>query len=133
MNLLLRDEDDPIPQPPLGTRPRPKPGADPFKSLAAQVASKLEEGHYTGAIHLACSEDSIAPLDKETVAALQAKHPTTHPHTCMPPPIEKPISCSSVSVEGVELAIRSYPNGSAGGNDGLRPQHLKDMVSASAW
>ena len=26
--------------------------------------------------------------------------------------------------------IRSFPNGSAGGLDGLRPQHLKDMTSA---
>ena len=35
---------------------------------------------------------------------------------------------SFVSVEEVIKAIRSFPNGSAGGPDGLRPQHLKDMV-----
>ena len=28
-------------------------------------------------------------------------------------------------------AIRSFPNGSAGGPDGLRPQHLKDMTISS--
>lgn len=29
-------------------------------------------------------------------------------------------------------AIHSVPNGSAGGPDGLRPQHLKDLTSVSA-
>lgn len=37
-----------------------------------------------------------------------------------------------VSVEEVYRAIRSFPCGSAGGPDGLRPQHLKDMTSTSA-
>ena len=34
--------------------------------------------------------------------------------------------------EAVATAIRSFPNGSAGGPDGLSPQHLKDMIGASA-
>ena len=42
-----------------------------------------------------------------------------------PPPI-------SVSEEDVDHAICSFPNGSAGGPDGLRPQHLKDLIGASA-
>ena len=29
-------------------------------------------------------------------------------------------------------AIRSFPNGSTGGPDGLRPQHLKDMTGPSS-
>ena len=37
----------------------------------------------------------------------------------------------SVSMENVANAIRSFPNGSAGGPDGLRPQHLKDMTGPS--
>ena len=35
-------------------------------------------------------------------------------------------------MEDVARAIRSFPNGSAGGPDGLRPQHLKDLISPSA-
>ena len=34
--------------------------------------------------------------------------------------------------EEVTCAIQSFPNGSAGGPDGLRPQHLKDMINPSA-
>ena len=38
----------------------------------------------------------------------------------------------TVSEGDVMEAIRSFPKGSAGGPDGLRPQHLQDMVGASA-
>ena len=37
----------------------------------------------------------------------------------------------SVSAEDVAQAIWSFQNGSAGGPDGLRPQHLKDMTTSS--
>ena len=48
------------------------------------------------------------------------------PHTGdLPSPI-------AVSEEDVAQAVQSFPNGSAGGPDGLRPQHLKDMISPSA-
>ena len=33
---------------------------------------------------------------------------------------------------GVARAIRSFPNGSAGGSNGLRPQHLKDLTEPLA-
>ena len=33
-----------------------------------------------------------------------------------------------MSEEEIINVIRSFPNGSAGGPDGLRPQHLKDMI-----
>ena len=38
----------------------------------------------------------------------------------------------TVSVEEVAHAIRSFPNGSAGGPNSFRPQHLKDMTAAAA-
>ena len=38
----------------------------------------------------------------------------------------------SISAEAISLAIRSFPHGSAGGPDGLRPQHLKDLIGTSA-
>ena len=37
-----------------------------------------------------------------------------------------------VSEDQVAKAILSFPCGSAGGPDGLRPQHLKDMIGNSA-
>ena len=38
------------------------------------------------------------------------------------------LSPSAVSVNQVLAAIRSFPQGSAGGQDGLRPQHQKDLT-----
>ena len=38
----------------------------------------------------------------------------------------------TVAEEDVRRAIASFPNGSAGGPDGLRLQHLKDLTGAAA-
>ena len=37
-----------------------------------------------------------------------------------------------IAEEEVARAVHSFPNGSAGGPDGLRPQHLNDLISVSA-
>ena len=37
-----------------------------------------------------------------------------------------------IAEEEVARAVRSFPNGSAGGPDGLRPQHLQGLISVSA-
>ena len=95
------------------------------------MAVKLE-GNFKGAVRLTCSEDTIASMSDSTLTALQQKHPQPHPDAIIPPP---PVDLShTISVvEGkVARAILSFPNGSAGGPDGLKPQHLKDMIGASA-
>jgi len=55
-----------------------------------------------------------------------------HPNSAIPPLQEdflpNPIS---VTAKDIVKAIRSFPNGSAGGPDGLKPQHLKDMIGPS--
>ena len=96
------------------------------------MATKLEEGDYRGAVRLTCSEDSIEILDEETVAALQLKHPPPHPETCIPPEPNSFTLDPPLLEEEIARAIRSFPNGSAGGPDGLCSQHLKDLISASA-
>ena len=90
----------------------------------------LEEGDFRGAVRLTCSEDSIANNSEDTIAALRSKHPPPHPQST---PSEAP-SRSAMTINEVDVmqAIRSFPKGSAGGPDGLRPQHLQDMVGTSA-
>ena len=102
--------------------------------MATRVSAKLEEGDFRGAVRLACSEDSIAEANESTIAALRSKHPAPHPDSSMPPPPDShKLEGALVVGEGaVAHAIRSFPNGSAGGPDGLRPQHLLDLTSASA-
>jgi len=104
---------------------------DPTKYLASAVASKLEEGNFKAAIRLICSEDKPALDTPETLAALRLKHP--------PAPVDRRTPCDpnsserfialQVSKEEVAKAISSFPAGSAGGPDGITPQHLKDVVA----
>jgi len=56
-------------------------------NLAARVSSKLEDGDIRGAIRLAASDDTMAPFDDVTAAALQSKHPAraTIPTDSLPP------------------------------------------------
>ena len=130
VNQQLREEAGPA-----SSRSLPRSSGsrqDPLRSLATRVTTKLEEGDYRGAVRLACSEDSIAVLDEETVAALQSKHPPPHPETCIPPAPNSFTLDPPLLEEEVARAIHSFLNGSAGDPDGLRPQHLKDLIGASA-
>jgi len=50
-----------------------------MESLASLVASKLEGEDFKGAVHLACSEDSVADKNDRTLAALKTEAPSTTP------------------------------------------------------
>ena len=109
-------------------------------NIAARISEKLEDGNVRGAIRLAASDDAMAPHDDKTLAALLLKHPprrvapsvaapTTQnnnslnsPSSLTPPPLV-------VLDRDILDAIKSFPAGSAGGIDGMRPQHLKDLTS----
>ena len=99
--------------------------------LLPSVSEKLEEGDFKGAVHFVCSEDSIADRSDATFAAFKEKHPPPHPDSSIPSPPGRSVPLLTVSVEDVDQAIKSFTNGSAGGPDGLRPQHLKDMTNLS--
>ena len=93
------------------------------------MASKLEDGDFKGAIWLACSDDRLAPFNSATLAALQENHPVPHPDTVIPP-TPNPILVQ-VDPVSVARAIRSFPSGSAGGPDRLRPQHLRYLFQTA--
>lgn len=133
VNHQLSEESDPPPTVSLGSRKaKPSKGKHqkPLQLLAKRVSEKLEEGDFRGAVRLTCSEDTLANNSEDTIAALRSKHPPPHPDTA---PSEVPRgSAVSVVEADVMQVIRSFPKSSAGGPDGLRPQHLQDMVDASA-
>ena len=109
-----------------------KDKVQPMKSLAVRVSTKLEESDFKGAVRLASSDVKLAPMNMATFEALKEKHPPLHPDSAFPPlPEDLQSESDSVSVtdECIIKATRSFPNGSAGGPDGLRPQHLKDMIA----
>ena len=96
------------------------------------MSSKLEEGDVRGAIRIACSEDTLAELNEETLSALRAKHPPQSPGSCFPLAPAANTSLPFLEEGEIMQTIRSFPCNSAGGLDGLCPQHLVDLTSASA-
>lgn len=59
--------------------------SDPVHLLASKLSEKLEDGTSRGAVHLACSDDSVAAANDATATALREKHPAPHPDLSMPP------------------------------------------------
>ena len=73
------------------------------------------------------SADSPAEPSPESLNALGEKHPPASSNLSdLPAP--RPENCLSVDEAEVRQAIISFPAGSAGGPDGLRPQHIHDML-----
>ena len=99
-------------------------------TLAARVSSKLEDGDFKGAVRIASSRDTFCTPDERSLNLLRHKHPPSHPD-CVLPDFQAPEHPLVVSSTSVLKAIYSFPSGSAGGHDGLLPQHLKDLISPS--
>jgi hypothetical protein len=101
-------------------------------SIRKAVERKMEDGDVSGAVRILTSEDAVAPPTADVLDILRTKHPTGNPESFYPP---KPSFTESVfenvTAEEIVQSINSFPNGSAGGIDGLRPQHLKDLLAAS--
>ena len=96
--------------------------------LAAAVTAKVEDGNIKAAIRLMCSEEKPATDVKATYEKLLERHPR--------PPLNRkqahsPDDISAIQVSEYEVisAIRSFPAGSSGGPDGVRPQHIMDLVN----
>jgi len=95
------------------------------RKLAATVSSKLEDGDVCGAIRLAVNNDKLVPFNDATVeelkftqvfSAANATTQSTQPNSLM-------------SESAILADVRSFQPRSAGGLDGLRPQHLKDLIN----
>ena len=104
---------------------------DPMEVLASRVASKLEEGDYKGAVRFACADDTIAEHSPATLESLRQKHPESHTDCSISPAPDAELFSLNFTEEDVKRAIISFPAGSAGGPDGLRPQYLKDLIGPS--
>jgi len=97
----------------------------PMERLSARVSAKIEDGDVKGAARLAASNDLIATYCQERVDALIDKHPRAVPPQYTANETVEPLR---LLAPDIAVAIMTFPEGSAGGLDGLGPQHLKDMV-----
>lgn len=100
-------------------------------SLSKRVEYKIAEGNVKGAVKLLASSDTLAPYSLETYQQLQLKHPPPSRELKFPDPPDKEVTPLVVSGRDVFFSIKSFPNGTGSGIDGLLPQHLKDLTLPS--
>ncbi|ESO01196.1 hypothetical protein HELRODRAFT_184331 [Helobdella robusta] len=104
-----------------------KPRRHNPNSWISAVITRIEQGSLSAAVRLACSPAGLAESSPETLAKLKAIHPSA-PLNRRAFPAQEP-SNGRVSPAQVLTALKSFNNGSSGGLDGLRPQHIKDLLS----
>ena len=101
---------------------------DDNQNLASIVTSKIEDGNIKAAIRIMLSDDRPAENNAETLQLLTERHPPAAPNRRqIPDPEHFPVA--QFTEEDICTAIRTFPAGSSGGPDGLRPQHLRDLIS----
>ena len=115
---------------PTGRRRRQQPEGE---ALRKHVGAKLSDGDVKGALRLLTSDDTIAPPSDENIARLKLKHPDAPADLDLPPGPDQEVELPAQASEAdITAAIGSFNAGSSAGLDGLRPAHLKDLISKSA-
>lgn len=97
--------------------------------LSTLVAAKIGAFDTKGAVRLVSSNDRFLKPTQDSLERLKTKHPPCHPNSSFPERPDDDWVAFSVSDEDLKKSIRSFRPGSAGGIDGLTPQHLKDITA----
>jgi Reverse transcriptase (RNA-dependent DNA polymerase) len=100
-------------------------------SLANLISSKMEDGDVSGAIRLLYSEDKPVYDSSEVYGKLVDRHPQVN-YVRRPFKDPHPTSALQVTEKDIDKAIRSFPAGSSGGPDGLRPKHILDLINCKS-
>jgi len=100
--------------------PNKKQNKDSSANKSKKILSKLSDGDIKGAVRLLSSDEALAPQNDNTFKLLEDKHPA--PSTTEIPQLPDPQLFLQITSEKVKLALFSFPNGSAGGIDGLHPK-----------
>lgn len=106
-----------------------KPRSQSEKLIIKIAQRKVGEGDISGAVRVLSSQEGMADCTPENVEKLKEKHPdeTVQPDTEFRPNSEP----FETSADEVINSIKHFPISSSGGIDGLRPRHLKDLISFS--
>jgi hypothetical protein len=98
--------------------------------LSRTITSKINDGNISAALRLLLSDDTVAEKNEETFIKLQERHPSAAAdRRSTSEPTQSADSYLQVTNQEVQAAIKRFPAGSAGGPDGLRPQHISDLIS----
>jgi len=109
---------------------RPTPHGDADKLAAKRASAKLQLGDVRGAMRILSSDRSYIAPDDASLALLRARH--LHAPNDRRPALLLATDSLTCSVPQLLMAIKSFGLGSASGFDGLRPQHLQNMIQMSS-
>ena len=101
---------------------------DPAAQLAAAIMAKVEDGNLKAAIRILTSEERPAEDNDITFAKLLERHPAAPADRSQPPDPHNTTAVQMTEAE-VQKVKRSFPAGSSGGPDGVRPQHILDLIN----
>jgi len=112
-------------------KPVRKSSKHPGELLAKRAIVKLEDGDISGAVRILFSDEAFASFDESTLQSLKSNNP--------PPKFAiaksdyesllNPSKFFECTKEEIYKDILSFPSGSSGGLDGMKPQYLKDLTS----
>ena len=87
--------------------------------------AKVEDNNIKAAIRILTSEEKLAADSDVTYAKLLERHPAAPANHCLP----HNMTAIQMSEAEVQKTIFSFPAGSSGGPDGIRPQHILDLIN----
>ncbi len=109
---------------------RPKRPLSNSEKLIIKIAQrKISEGDISGAVRVLSSDDRIADHTQENIDKLEHKHPDEN--SDLDKENIQNLEPFDTSTEQIVNAIKHFPISSSGGIDGMRPRHLKDLISFS--
>jgi hypothetical protein len=108
-------------------RAAPTPSQEELEMRAEAFAAEGMMGKATAVF----KGERPAPVDATTTADMKAKHPDARPSEAARCGGLRPVAAAAALAalpEEVIRGVKSFPEGSAGGMSGLKPQHLKDAL-----
>ena len=103
---------------------------DSNNTLGKRVASKCADGDIRAALRILTSLDTVIRPSAEVEEELRRKHPAAPDDETLPPHTSvDPNRAPTVDREKVSSSLKNMSSGSAAGLDGIRPLHLKQLVS----
>ena len=101
----------------------------PGEQLSKAITAKINDGNIKSALRLFLSDDKLAENNDATYTKLQERHPAAAKDRCPSSAPSPSDICLQASEQEVKQVVKSFPPGSTGRPDGLRPQHIADLVS----
>ena len=101
------------------------------ENLAKLITSKIDDGNINAALRILLSDDKLAEDNDETYAKLLERHPPAPANRFIEDTAIPAEMCLQLNENDVLSAVRGFPTGSSGGPDGIRPQHIIDLLGCA--